>query len=435
METLTILIICNAIIVIALQAFFPKKRHFIMVTGATIALLASTFNGKSLNNFLGLLPWDTVIILLALTLFGEFIFGSRLFGYLIKYLSKYCKGKPWRILLIFSILTFVVSSFLNNYQALILILPALLGIISLSNELSKPFLIILFSCILIISNIAGASTPIGDFPALYLLSKGIITFSSYFVNATPFALLAAIIVIGVSLFVYSKQPIKTNSETEKLSVAYTINLYRNVKINWYYLLPSIFIFVGMFVFWLMGYNPTKVAVVGFVLLALTVNIGAFAEEKIKTIDSSIFIYYLSLFVIIASIQETGVLTMAAEYLKTFSSSLITLILVFSVTTVIVTGLVSAGPATVALFPVAMEITKLYPDNMVITCFCLSICAGSSLFLTSATAGPLLTNISEKYTVKVNNEPFVFSFKHYLLPGFIGALIIFCANLLYIAIKL
>lgn len=434
METLTIFIICNAIIVIALQAFFPKKRHFIMVAGATVALIGSTFNGKSLNEFLGLLPWDTVIILLALTLFGEFIFGSRLFGYLIKYLSKYCKGKPWRILLIFSVLTFVVSGFLNNYQALILIFPALLGIISLSNDLSKTFLIILFSCILIISNLAGASTPIGDFPALYLLSKRIITFPSYFTNATPFALLAATIVIGVSLLVYSRNPIKTNPETEKLSVAYTVNLYRNVKINWSYLLPSILIFAGMFVFWLIGYNPTKVAVIGFILLALSVKVGTFAEEKIKAIDSSIFIYYLCLFVIIASIQETGVLTMVADYLKTFSSSLLTLIIVFSVATVLVTGLVSAGPATVALFPVAMEITKLYPDNMVITCFCLSICAGSSLFLTSATAGPLLTSISEKYTVKVNKEPFVFSFKYYLLPGFIGALIIFGANLLYIVYK-
>jgi len=435
METITITIICNAITIIALQAFFPKKRHFIMVAGATVALLLSTIHGKSLNDFLGLLPWDTVIILVALTLFGEFIFGSRLFGYLIKHLSLFCKGKPWRILLIFSILTFVVSSLLNNYQALILILPALLGIISLSNDLSKSFLIILFSCILIVSNLAGASTPIGDFPALYLLSKGIITFSSYFANATPFALIATAVVIGVSLLIYSRNPIKTNPESEQLSAAYTVNLYRNVKINWSYLLPSILIFSGMFFCWLIGFNPTKVAVIGFVLLALAVKVGTYAEEKIKSIDASIFIYYLCLFVIIASIQETGVLAMVANYLKTFSSSPTTLILVFSVTTVVVTGLVSAGPSTVALFPVAMEITKLYPDDMVITCFCLSICAGSSLFLTSATAGPLLTSISEKYTVKVKNEPFVFSFKHYLLPGFIGAVIIFSANLLYIAYKI
>lgn len=433
MSILTLIIIANAIVAIALQAIFPNKRHVIMFVSASLALILSTLT-TTLNSLLGSLPWDTVLILFALTVYGEFIFGSKLFDYLIKKIAVLCKGKLHLIILVFNVIVFLVSSVLNNYQALLLILPALMGILKLIENLNKRYLVILLSSVLIISNLAGASTPIGDFPALYLLSQGVITFSSYFSNATPFALLAASIIIAVSILFYKIKPIKVTEQTEKLTVAYTRALYRNVNINWKLLLPALVIFAGMFVFWLLGYNPTKVALVGLSLLAIIVKIGGYAETKIVSLDASIFIYFISLFIIIASIQQTGILISIADNLKNIHDPKLMLI-VFSVTTVLVTGLVSAGPATVAFFPVAMEIAPLYPENAVITVFCLSICAGSSLFLTAATAGPLLTRTTEKYALVINNKNFVFSFKDYIIPGFIGAVVIFLCNVLYIYTKL
>ncbi len=433
MSNVTLIIIVNAIVAIALQAVYPNRRHVILFVSASIALIFSTLN-SSLSSFLGMLPWDTVLILFALTVYGEFIFGSNLFDFLIRKIAVLCKGKLHLIILVFNIIVFLVSSILNNYQALLLILPALMGLLKLIENLNRRYLVILLSSVLIISNLAGASTPIGDFPALYLLSQGVITFSSYFSNATPFALLAASIIISISILFYKMKPIKVSEQTEQLTVAYTQALYRNVKINWKLLLPATVIFAGMFAFWLQGYNPTKVALIGLSLLAIVVKIGAFAEIKIVSLDASIFVYFICLFIVIASIQQTGILVTIADYLKTIQDPKL-LLLTFSITTVLVTGLVSAGPATVAFFPVAMQIAPLYPENTVITCFCLSICAGSSLLLTAATAGPLLTRTTEKYTLSINGKDYIFTFKDYVIPGFIGATVIFACNVLYIYFKL
>lgn len=429
----TILIIVNAIIAIVLQAIFPQRRHVVLLICASIALLFGV-QTSTLPEFLGNLPWDTVLILFALTIYGEFIFGSNIFDWLLKQISILCKGKPYLIIIVFNIIVFLVSSVLNNYQALLLMLPPLISLLKLMNNLSKRYLTILFSSVLIISNLAGASTPIGDFPALYLLSQGVISFGSYFANATPFAVLAGIIVIITAVIFYRVQPVKSSEESENLSVAYTTALYRRVSINWKMLIPSIAIFIIMFVCWLLGYNPTIVALIGLSILAIIVTLGKYAENKITGVDSSVFIYFICLFIIIASIQQTGVLNIIANYLQLIESPK-TLIILFSLTTMFITGLVSAGPSTVAFFPVAMAIQDTFPENMVITCFCLSICAGSSLFLTAATAGPLLTRMTEKHTLVVDNANFVFSFKNYLIPGIIGAMIIFSSNLLYIMIKL
>ena len=433
MDTITLIIIANAVSAIALQAVFPNRRHIIMFACAALALVLATVT-QSMSEFLGTLPWETVLILFALTVFGEFIFGSKLFDVLIRKISILCKGKVYLILIVFNIIVFLVSSVLNNYQALLIVLPALLGMLKLVDGLNKWYLTILFGSVLIISNLAGASTPIGDFPALYLLSQGVITFGSYFTNATPFAVLAATVIILLSVFFYRMKPIQVSKEVEKLSVAYTVALYRNVKLNKHLLYPSIVVFAGMFAFWLLGYNPTKVALLGLSVLAILIKLGKYAEGKIISTDASIFIYFICLFIIIASIQQTGVLNSIADYLKTIENPKI-LLIVFSGITVLVTGLVSAGPSTVAFFPVAMQIAPLYADNVVITCFCLSICAGSSLFLTAATAGPLLTRMTEKYPLTINGNSYLFSFKDYLIPGIIGASVIFLANILYILIHL
>ena len=429
MNIITLIIIVTAVLAIVLQAIFPARRHIIMCACAALALVLATLE-YPMNTFLGSLPWDTVLILFALTVFGEFIFGSKLFDVLIRKIAVLCRGKVFLILVVFNIIVFLISSVLNNYQALLIVLPALLGMLKLVDNLNKYYLTILFSSVLIISNLAGASTPIGDFPALYLLSQGVITFGSYFANATPFAVLAATVVILLSVLIYRMKPIQVPKEAEKLSVAYTVALYRNVKLNKHLLYPAIVVFMGMFVFWLLGYNPTKTALLGLSILAILIQLGKYAEEKITTTEASIFIYFICLFIIIASIQQTGVLNSIADYLMTIENPKV-LLIVFSCITVLVTGLVSAGPSTVAFFPVAMQIAPLYSDNVVITCFCLSICAGSSLFLTAATAGPLLTRMTEKYPLSINGNSYLFSFKDYLIPGIIGASVIFLANILYI----
>ena len=403
-----------------------------MFVCASLALVFATLE-YPMGDFLGSLPWDTVLILFALTVFGEFIFGSKLFDVLIRKIAIICKGKLYLILIVFNIIIFVVGCFINNYQTLLILLPALLGILKLV-DINKWFLSILFGSVLIICNLAGASTPIGDFPALYLLSQGVISFSSYFANATPFAVLATVVIIVLSVLFYRMKPVKVSKEAEKLSVAYTVALYRNVKINKQLLYSSLAVFLGMFVFWILGYQPTKVALIGLSVLALLIKLGKYAEKKIVSTDASIFIYFISLFIIVASIQQTGVLDSIADYLKTIENPT-TLLIVFSAITVLVTGIVSAGPSTVAFFPVAIQIAPLYDDNVVITCFCLSICAGSSLFLTAATAGPLMQQMTEKYPLSVNGESYLFSFKDYLIPGIIGASVIFLSNILYIFIHL
>jgi Na+/H+ antiporter NhaD/arsenite permease-like protein len=434
MNWTTILILLNALLAIGLQVFLPKLRHFIFAIGAFIAIILSTLHGENPHSLFELLPLDVLAILLALELYGDIVIESKIFETMTKFLATICKGKGWLIIISFSLITYFISCFMDNYQCLLLLIPPMLGMLRQVN-VSKRYLQIIFGLLIVTSNLGGASTPIGDFPALYMLSQGIINFNSYLLNATPLLLISLTLCVMIALAFYSFKPLTATPQEEQTSVIFTKNLYRNIKINWNILLPALFIFIGMSYFWINGYDATKVAIGGFLVLGLCIKFGRVAEVKIRKKSASTFLYYLFLFVIVVSIQKTGILTLLADYLMNFKDNKQLMLFLFITSTTIVTGIVSAGPSTVAMFPIVQVISPLYPEHMVISCFVLSICAGSSLFLTSATAGPLMSRLTEQYNVIANGQKYSYTFRDYLIPGFIGASIIYLVNLSYIFITL
>lgn len=430
-----ILIYLNAAASILFQALYPSKRHFILLFGASFALFLGT-TSSSLSDILKIIPWDTVLMIFYLSIFGEYFFKSNILDLAIRWLASRCKGRPDLIILVFNGIVFVTSSIVNNFQAILLLLPPLIRLLQLMNNIDKRFLTILFSSVLITSNLAGASTPIGDFPALYLLSQGVISFSSYLTNATPFTLMAAVLVIGLSVLIYKLNPLKTSKQEEKLLVDFTKQLYRNVTIKKTIFIPTMLALFGMFIFWFLGYNPTIVAGLGLAILAAYIERGRFAESATQKLDAQVFIYFISIFIVIASVQCTGILQIIADWLLTFQENKLLLIILFSFVTMLTTSVVSAGPSTIVFYPVVESMQNLYPDNVAITCFCLSICSGSCLFLTAATAGPLLAKITEEYKLIINdNCLYTFDSRKYFVFGISGSIIIFISDLLYILVKL
>lgn len=417
------------------QALLPKLRHFIMVSGASFCLFFVWLKTGSIVEPLQQIPLDVMIILVGLTLFGDFILKSHLFSGLIKIVSKLCKGNLILVYVFFSVLIFIISALLNNYQAVLLLTPALIGILSQLDGVKKRFVSILLGSVIVLSNLGGASMPISDFPALYMFSQGVISFQSYLPSTTPLVLLATVLVIltGVA-FVRIIAKDEAN-KSNPMSVALTQRLYRNIRIDKYTFGCSFFVFALMMVFWIVGVNPTIVTVLGLFLLALLVDRGRFFEEKIKTLDPSIFIFYLGLFTVIGTIQSTSLLPSIAEWVKHQSDDPKLLLIIFSTVTVLVTAVVSAGPSTVFLLPVAIGFADQFPPNMVIACFAMSICSGSSFFTFSATAGPLVQSLSEKYSLTVEGQPLSFGFKEYLMPGIIGSGIIYLVNVIYILLAL
>ena len=64
-------------------------------------------------------------------------------------------------------------------------------------QLDRRYVGIFFSCLLVMSNTGGASSPIGDFPAVIIMTSGITTFTDYLFRAFPVFLLTSVLVAAV----------------------------------------------------------------------------------------------------------------------------------------------------------------------------------------------------------------------------------------------
>ena len=127
-----------------------------------------------------------------------------------------------------------------------------------------------------------------------------------------------------------------------------------------------------------------------------------------------------------AVSQTGILKVMAVYLQANIHNPKLLISVIMVITSIAAGIFSAGPAAAAMMPVIIEICggtlHAYSDWIAVS-YAAAICAGSSLFMWSATAGFILSNkVNDAHIVNSEGKNLSWGVGNYLAYGIINYLI-------------
>src|SRR5438128_6764017 len=106
---------------------------------------------------------------------------SGMFEYLAVWSAQQGRAQPWVILAMLSVVTAVVSAFLDNVTTVLLIAPVTLEI---SRYLEAPPYPFLFAEVFA-SNIGGTATLIGDPPNIIIGSAAHLSFNDFVINLTP----------------------------------------------------------------------------------------------------------------------------------------------------------------------------------------------------------------------------------------------------------
>ncbi|MEZ0229925.1 MAG: SLC13 family permease, partial [Planctomycetota bacterium] len=245
-----ILVAAILAVTLALQAALPASRLLIVVSGAAASSAAVSVLGLGTTRaLLGDVPWDVIVILVALGLLTEVFVTSRVFGALAVASTRWSRGKPRRVFLIYAIGMYFVSCLANNLTALLLVLPILLVHLKLLGA-TQSYVRWILGVLLVSCNLGGAATPIGDFPAILLLGRGEMTFGGYLVNAAPPTIVALALLIGLVLVAArSSLALERDAAATRLSTAIMEALHRNAKIDWRGLAPALGILAVMLVAW------------------------------------------------------------------------------------------------------------------------------------------------------------------------------------------
>jgi Na+/H+ antiporter NhaD/arsenite permease-like protein len=343
--------------------------------------------------------YNVLVILIAMELFTNLIISTGIMQFFATKLALRSHGNKRAILVFFGSMMFLISAFLNNITAVMVILPVIFVLLK-AIDLDKKYIYVFFASLLAISNTGGASSPIGDFPAIVIMTSGITTFINYLLRAMPLFILTsvALIVFWTFRVLKSDEP-----AVQELAVDLLKSRHKHIKVDKNLLIPLVVILVMMFLAWSIIPQdivpPEIVAILGYVIAA---GICAVQGKQIKiTIDFKAVLTIAAFLFLASVISSTGLLERLADILQTKIEDPRILLLTIMVITSVVAGLFSAGPAAAAMMPVIVNLcntTLAAEAHWVAIAYAAAICAGSSLFMWSATAGFILSNKVEEANI-------------------------------------
>ena len=356
--------------------------------GAALALAGNIPVKNVMKNY----SYDVLVILMVMELFTNLIAETNIMQLIAVKIAEISKGRKRLCLMMFGGMMFIISSCLNNITAVMMILPVIFVLLK-TLELDKKYVSVFFAAVLALSNTGGAASPVGDFPAIVIMTSGITTFLSYLTHAFPlFALTSAILITVWGMHVKREDD---DGAIRRLAVSNLKSQYRNINVRFDVLKLLCVVFTGMFLAWSFVPQdimpPEMIAVLGYGAAMLICSLKGLKVEQKMDLRSVLTIASFLFFAEVVS--ETGVLSAIAGCMQANIADPKLLVMAIMLITSIVAGIFSAGPAAAAMMPIITELCNgplNAQSDWIAVAYAAAICAGSSLFMWSATAGFILS---------------------------------------------
>ncbi len=277
---------------------------------------AAAFAGAALVVITGILEADEAIAAIDFHTIGllsgmMIIVGvtrrTGLFEYLAVKAARAAGGQPVKIMASLSLITAVLSAFLDNVTAVLLIVPVTFAIAERLKISPLPFLI----AEIIASNIGGTATLIGDPPNIMIGSATGLGFMDFLINLTPVVFVIYVLTIFILELIY-KNSLKAGPE----AVAELLQLDENEEIRDRKLLRKCLLVLALTIlgFVLHQYVHLESSVVALCAAALLLVITAEdPEHALQLVEWPVIFFFLGLFVVVGGLEKVGLIEAAARW--------------------------------------------------------------------------------------------------------------------------
>lgn len=217
------------------------------LVGAVLMYLAGLHYGfMNWEKAILAIDFEVISLLLGMMIIVAVLAKTGVFNWLGVKIIKSTKGDLWKILLLFAMITAVVSAFLDNVTTVLLMTPPLIEVASVLGFNPAPFLI----SQALASNVGGAATLIGDPPNVMIASAAKLTFNDfiwYQGRPTLAPIIIIVLLASIPAFRYiARDAIKQKvdrSVIDKLSTEGKITDYNLLKKTGFALAVTISMFV------------------------------------------------------------------------------------------------------------------------------------------------------------------------------------------------
>ena len=389
-------IIAIVIFLVTMAAIMTEKLHRTVaaVAGALLLILTGVLSVESGFSYVDL---NTLGVLIGMMLFVAVVKNSGIFEYIAIKAAKIAKGRPWPLMVLFALITAVLSAFLDNVTTVLLIGPMTLPI---------PF----FMTQIMASNIGGTATLIGDPPNIMIGSAAGLSFTDFITNTGVAVLFVLAATIVCFYFIYGR---KLHVEPEAMDSILQLDENKAIKDRSLLIKSVVMILLVVFGFVFHSQLHLESCTIALTAAAVMLLIGRQdVEEIVAGVEWTTILFFTGLFIVVGGLQETGVIQILANGLMDLTEGHMTLtILLILWVSAIVSSFLDNIPFVATLIPLILTMQSSGVDVTPLWwAVSLGACLGGNGTLIGASANVVLSGIS-------NRHGFPITFASYFKVGF------------------
>ena len=369
--TLAVILFAAALALIASERVDRTK---VALAGAVLVIVTQTIEQDAAFDAI---DWNTIGLLAGMMLMVRLTEPTGVYNWLAIKAGQLSGGRPLPVVLALGGTTALLSAFLDNLTTVLLMVPITFLLADALDIDPIPLVIIE----IVVSNIGGTATLIGDPPNIIIAGATGLSFISFITNLAPIAFVT-FVVVTTGLYFFYRDRLRAEPEARarvmELDASRSIEdpdeLRRTVPV----LVATIFVF---FLHQALHLEPATVAMGGATVMLFTSRQSL--EGALSGIEWPTLFFFLGLFVMVGALEETGAIDEVAEGIADLTAGNRSAeLLGIAWASALGSALVDNIPFTAAMIPV---VESLEGDDAYWWALSLGACFGGNATLVAAAA--------------------------------------------------
>lgn len=359
--------------------------------------------------------WNVIFLLISMMVIINLMRPTGVFEYIAIKSAKAGKGEPFRIMVIFAVVTAILSALLDNVTTVLLIVPVTILIADALEVDPLPYLI---SCALA-SNIGGTATLIGDPPNIMIASKAQLNFMDFIYHLAPIVVVIMVFYIFAIKLIWGKK-LKTRDELKQR----IMSMNENEAIKDPVMLTKSLVVLGIvlagFVFHgVLHFQPATIALFGAGLLLLLSKTDE-PHHILAEVEWPTIFFFIGLFIIIGGVVKVGLIKwLSIKVLELTQGNLFATSMVVMWFSAFASAFIDNIPYVATMNPLIIDMAKQlwpnvsgiqllhHPDLMPLWwSLALGACLGGNGTAIGASANVIVVGMSEKAGKKISFMKFM-----------------------------
>jgi Na+/H+ antiporter NhaD/arsenite permease-like protein len=413
--------VATSIFLLAYALIVSEKIHktIIAIFGAAVMIVLGIVTQEDAFHSIDLgVDWNVIFLLISMMTIINIMKPTGVFEYIAIKSAKIAKGKPFMIMAIFSVVTAVVSAFLDNVTTVLLIAPVTLLICQALELDVVPFLI----TEALASNIGGTATLIGDPPNIMIASKAQLDFMAFVYHLTPVIIVCLIVYIITLYFIFGKRMSVREELRQRVMAMNENEAIKDPVLLKKSLMVLAITMIGFVLHGALHLEPATIALFGAGLLLLVSGIKE-PHHILAEAEWATLFFFIGLFIIIGGVVKVGLIKwMSIQVLEITQGNMLGTSMVVMWFSAFASAFIDNIPYVATMNPLIIDMAKQlwpnlsgiellhHPDLMPVWwSLALGACLGGNGTAIGASANVIIVGMAEKMGHPI-------SFKQFMLYG-------------------